>query len=109
VGPSVCTEIVTCNKGTNGEYSGPPPKNLIYRFKPCDDNNINNNDGCNRLCLVEDGWLCSGGTATTPDVCKEICGEGRNYNSYANACDDGNKVDGDGCSSSCTVEATWTC
>jgi cysteine-rich repeat protein len=59
--------------------------------------------------MVEDGWLCSGGSATTPDKCVEVCGEGRNYHSYANACDDGNTVDGDGCSSTCLVETGWTC
>jgi cysteine-rich repeat protein len=59
--------------------------------------------------MVELGWTCKGGTATTPDVCTETCGDGRNYRSYANACDDGNTVDGDGCSSSCTVETGWTC
>ena len=25
------------------------------------------------------------------------------------ACDDGNLIDGDGCSSSCTIEASWVC
>jgi cysteine-rich repeat protein len=109
VGPSICTKIPSCNTGTNGQYSGPPPKNMIYLFKPCDDGNTDNNDGCNRLCLVESGWLCTGGTAATFDLCSEICGEGRNYHSYANECDDGNTIDGDGCSSTCTVETGWTC
>jgi cysteine-rich repeat protein len=108
MGPSVCIKI-DCVTGTNGKYSGPPPKNLVYVFKPCDDNNNDNNDGCNRLCMVELGWTCQGGSSTGPDTCTETCGDGRNYHSFANECDDGNTVDGDGCSSSCTVETGWTC
>ena len=34
--------------------------------------------------------------------CKEICGDGLNLGKYE--CDDGNKNNGDGCSSSCKVE-----
>lgn len=28
-----------------------------------------NGDGCNTDCEVEDGWVCGGGTSTTPDTC----------------------------------------
>ena len=38
--------------------------------------------------------------------CEEICGDGINY---FGACDDGNTLDGDGCSKTCTVEAEWEC
>lgn len=34
--------------------------------------------------------------------CVEICGDGKNFGLYD--CDDGNSIDGDGCSSSCDVE-----
>lgn len=43
-----------------------------------------------------------------PAVCVEICGDGIRVTSTI-ACDDGNTNDGDGCSSSCTVETGWTC
>jgi cysteine-rich repeat protein len=35
-----------------------------------------------------------------------VCGDG--IRSYAEACDDGNQISGDGCSSTCTLEATPT-
>lgn len=38
--------------------------------------------------------------------CMEICGDGYNYNQ---GCDDGNTLDGDGCSSTCSVEKGWKC
>ena len=48
-----------------------------------------------------------GGSATTPDTCTEICGDGLDKGGYA--CDDGNIVDGDGCSKTCTIEFGWIC
>lgn len=39
-------------------------------------------------------------------VCQEICGDGLLYDL---ACDDGNTADGDGCSSTCTIEADYVC
>lgn len=44
--------------------------------------------------MIESGWTCSGGSSTTADTCKEICGDGMNLG--GNACDDGNTVNGDG-------------
>lgn len=58
-------------------------------------------------CNVEDGWICDGGTATGPDTCTEICGDGLDWFSYP--CDDGNLIDGDGCDSTCNVEPGYTC
>lgn len=39
--------------------------------------------------------------------CIETCGDGKNYGMYM--CDDGNQINGDGCSSSCTAEKDHTC
>lgn len=39
-------------------------------------------------------------------TCEEICGDGRKF--YLD-CDDGNSVNGDGCSADCQVESGWTC
>ena len=58
---------------------------------------------------MEVGFTCSGGTSTKKDTCLEICGDGRNFHTFANECDDGNTVNGDGCSSTCTVENGFTC
>ncbi len=41
------------------------------------------------------------------DVCVEICGDGIDLGMLG--CDDGNTVDGDGCSSNCEVEPGFTC
>lgn len=38
--------------------------------------------------------------------CLEICGDGR---LYTLECDDGNTVDGDGCSSTCKIEPNYEC
>ncbi len=38
--------------------------------------------------------------------CDDICGDGKLF--YVE-CDDGNLIDGDGCSSTCTVEYDFTC
>ena len=42
-----------------------------------------------------------------PGVCLEICGDGRYMGILE--CDDGNLVDGDGCSSQCLLEAGFIC
>ena len=39
-------------------------------------------------------------------LCSEICGDGKRY---VRECDDGNRNDNDGCSSSCTIELGYTC
>jgi cysteine-rich repeat protein len=40
-------------------------------------------------------------------ACVEICGDSKNFGLLE--CDDGNLVNGDGCSSACEIEADWTC
>lgn len=42
----------------------------------------------------------------TTQFCDEICGDGFLFTVL---CDDGNTVDGDGCSSTCAVEDGWQC
>ena len=39
--------------------------------------------------------------------CEETCGDGRN--SGLNECDDGNLIDGDGCSALCFIEEDFKC
>ena len=38
----------------------------------CDDGTNETNDGCERNCLVEEGFSCSGGNAEQADVCMDI-------------------------------------
>ena len=40
------------------------------------------------------------------DGCKDVCGDGKKI---LDECDDGNLVDGDGCSSNCQIEEHFTC
>ena len=40
-------------------------------------------------------------------MCTETCGDGFNHHHFD--CDDGNTNNGDGCSSTCTIETYWTC
>jgi cysteine-rich repeat protein len=49
---------------------------------------------------------CQLGYATSGSTCLVICGDGRKL---TEDCDDGNVVSGDGCSSSCTPEADYSC
>lgn len=44
--------------------------------------------------------------SATTDVCTEICGDGL---VFTLPCDDGNLVDGDGCSATCQVETGYAC
>jgi cysteine-rich repeat protein len=58
-------------------------------------------------CSLNKGFIISSGICICKEyyylygsVCKEICGDGY---LFVLACDDGNLVDGDGCSSSCSI------
>lgn len=55
-------------------------------------------------CTPCDSGLEPNATATE---CISVCGNGTITG--AEACDDGNTVDGDGCSATCTAETGWTC
>ena len=79
--------------------------NTIY----CDDGNKIYGDGWSSGWFTEYGWNCTGGTSTTPDVWSEKCGDGRRYNTNATYCDDYNTNNGDGWSSTCTIEDGFTC
>lgn len=73
----------------------------------CDDSNRVSGDGCSKLCDIERGWVCSGGSPTSKDTCYEICGDGIHGGGVE--CDDGNTANGDGCSSTCTIETGYEC
>ena len=73
-----------------------------------DDGNTSNGDGCSLSCSIETGWICSGGTSTTPDSWSENWGDGKRFNSLSTYWDDGNTSNGDGCSSTWSVEIGFT-
>lgn len=77
---------------------------------PCDDGNLIDGDGCSSTCQVEFGYICSGGKITCPDTCIDKCADGFVVKrADAKFCDDGNKVNGDGCSSNCQIETGFSC
>lgn len=96
-----CTYLVKCGDGVLGgiEQCDPP----------------NPGHGCTSDCRLEPGFVCNAPPAppapTVPATCHQtVCGDG--VREGTEACDDKNTVDGDGCSSTCTLEpdcGTGTC
>ncbi len=68
----------------------------------CDDNNLTGGDGCDRLCLVEDGFIRDD---ESPSGCEPSeCGDGLISVVVAETCDDGNTTCRDVCSDDCRTE-----
>ncbi|CAE7559633.1 GAT1 [Symbiodinium natans] len=79
----------------------------------CDDANTFKNDGCAN-CIIEPGWSCEPiahrfTSTSSGSYCVPICGDGFRIalGPWAEACDDGNILAGDGCDPSCKVELGW--
>ena len=58
---------------------------------------------------METNAVCKGGSSSLKDTWKEICGDGIRLNSNTTHWDDGNLINGDGCSSTWTVESGSSC
>ena len=74
-----------------------------------DDGNVRSNDGCNALWKIESGfsWI-QGQTPPLPWThCTDIWGDGRIFGTTQ--WDDGNQINGDGCSSSWAIEIGYRC
>jgi cysteine-rich repeat protein len=67
----------------------------------CDDGNLIDGDGCNRVCDVEPGFACTNG----PTVCYR-CGDGQV--DPVEQCDQGSG-DSPGCDATCFVAPGWAC
>src|SRR5664280_2046936 len=92
---SGCTQTV-CGNG------------VVEGTEGCDPTTKNNDlgDGCTANCVAEP--TCPAGTPSNPGgACTTKCGDGLVLG--AEQCDDGNAVSGDGCSSTCQIEAGFTC
>jgi len=76
---------------------------FVVGSEDCDDGNNDPDDGCNELCRVETGWICTG----EPSACIFVCGDG--IIDVFEECDDGNTAIGDGCDGLCGVEPAWSC
>jgi cysteine-rich repeat protein len=44
----------------------------LTSYLQCDDGNKEDGDGCDKNCVVETKWICSGGSSTQPDKCVEV-------------------------------------
>ena len=99
-----CTEDnqkVTCGNG------------FLDPGENCDDGNNRNSDGCSSTCTIELGWRCYNTPFNTRSLCeRNQCGD-RYMNTASpenEICDDGNQLDGDGCSYDChTIENGYYC
>ena len=84
----------------------------------CDDHNTNNNDGCSSTCVIE---FCGDGVTNNHEPCDPAdpqfglarcntdctptsCGDGKLNHAAGEQCDDGNTINGDGCSATCQFE-----
>lgn len=78
----------------------------------CDDGNTTDHDGCSSTCLNEGSEQCTFTCDDETGVCTTTgtgcCGNGTIETSgdAAEDCDDGNLIDGDGCSSACLAEGS---
>ena len=55
------------------------------------------------------GVTCAAGQVCQNSLCVLLCGNGKVNTEVGETCDDGNLVNGDGCSGSCSVESGWSC
>ncbi len=90
---------------------------IVSGAEQCDDGNDDDNDACRNDCnfnICGDGVLFDGqeecdpgdpdigpNEACVPGCFVNVCGDG--FNGPAEACDDGNGIDGDGCNNDCTT------
>jgi len=83
---------------------------IVEGSEGCDDGNVTPGDGCSPTCHAEPN--CNPATGT----CESKCGDGIVVPAQPDgpvmpggACDDGNTISGDGCSSDCKVEPGYQC
>lgn len=107
---TTCTNDHGATQCKNG-YCGPT---CSIGYRSCDGNN---NNGCEANLLTDSkncgacGLVCPTGATCVDGTCKgpavPSCGDG--VKASTEGCDDGNTVNGDGCSSVCTVEQGYQC
>ncbi len=91
---------------------------LLESGEECDDGNTKDGDGCSMFCLKETA-VCGNSKVEPPEECdppnpsagcdancKKLGVCGNKSVEPGEQCDDGNKIDGDGCSSTCMVETS---
>lgn len=79
------------------------------QFYNCDSCDASNNRVASDSAIGAKNFSCNcanGYTDTGAALCTEVCGDG---NARTDSCDDNNVFSGDGCSSTCQIEANFTC
>jgi len=113
-GSATCTSSCSVRVSLCGDGYQTPPEQ-------CEDGNLLDGDGCSSGCVLEfcgDGVVNDSGaeaceppgTAACTTACTirtPLCGDG--FLTAPEQCDDGNLIDGDGCSGACTVEVPPAC
>ncbi len=95
-----CVRSITCGDGR------------INGSKTCEDDDApgapESGDGCSDTCEIESGWRCPiPGQAC---IRIDVCGDGEVTAAIGEACDDGNRDSGDGCSEDCSfIEDDYIC
>lgn len=92
------------NGGDGGGVDAVCGDEVLRGDEECDDGGLDDGDGCDASCLVEDGYDCGD---DEPSECETICGDGIVVGDEQ--CDDGDTEQGDGCSPGCTVEPGFEC
>jgi MYXO-CTERM domain-containing protein len=82
---AMCSDIDECALGTNNCHDHATCTNMPGSF----------------TCMCHNGYYGDG------VMCATVCGDG--FVAGDESCDDGNKVNADGCNASCIVEEGWTC
>ncbi|MEE2789848.1 MAG: DUF4215 domain-containing protein [Myxococcota bacterium] len=120
-GVTECVADAFCNPGTELCTETDCGDGIVSPNEACDDGNDDNDDGCDDQCRfsgLEPGAACDPdarvpqcrvdaycGATNQGAVCVLVeCGNGRREGNEA--CDDGNTVDGDGCTDECQLSPT---
>ncbi len=95
-----------CTSGTCGD-------GIVQTGEQCDDGNLGGGDGCSPDCKIEAYFVCDNTDPGQLSDCHAQCGDGVTMwmlaGNKAEECDDGNTLDGDGCSSTCKKEPGFSC
>ncbi len=103
-----CSDDSTCDCDEEAGVCRPLCGNgRVDTGEGCDDGNTDNADACSNRCQVRcrPGTMCPDNQACPQNGLCPVpgeCGDGV-VNDASEQCDDGNKVDGDGCSNACKV------
>jgi cysteine-rich repeat protein len=103
-----CSDDSTCDCDEDAGVCRPLCGNgRVDTGEGCDDGNDDNADACSNRCQVRcrPGTVCPDNQACPQNGLCPVpgeCGDGM-VNNASEQCDDGNKVDGDGCSNACKV------